>query len=110
METPFENTSRRRTNQLQVTVSSTCRSSKSGVLDCMIYWVACAGRRSLPRWCPTVASVSLHPSSTPQGRLRYQRRRKASTELLLVFACTANLLVARKKTKRENYGVKEIKE
>ena len=37
----------------------------------MIYWVACAGHRSLPRWCPTAASVSLHPSSTPQGRPRY---------------------------------------
>ncbi|XBI73385.1 hypothetical protein VPH35_067145 [Triticum aestivum] len=48
------------------------RSSKSGVLDYLIYRVACAGLRSLPRWCPTTASVSLHPSSTPQGRQRYQ--------------------------------------
>ena len=53
-------------------LSGWCRASKSGVLECMIYWVACAGRRSLPRWCPTAASVSLHPSSTPQGRQRYQ--------------------------------------
>ncbi|XBH77021.1 hypothetical protein VPH35_103563 [Triticum aestivum] len=52
-------------------LSGCFRSSKSGVLDCMIYWVACAGHRSLPRWCPTAASVSLHPSSTPQGRPRY---------------------------------------
>ena len=31
------NTSRRRASQLQVTVSSSCRSSKSGVLDYLIY-------------------------------------------------------------------------
>ncbi|XBI37979.1 hypothetical protein VPH35_123154 [Triticum aestivum] len=68
--TAVRNTSRRRASELQVTVSSSCMPSKSGVMDCLIYRVGLRRPSKptevVPRCCLCLPAPLLQTTRTTQ--------------------------------------------